>query len=92
MVYADQYVDVSQRLFIIRDGRMYIRMKTYMTEDTQEGTTRDYGRLTPDGDVDFIGIAGDFRNGIAPVNNEDLGVGYVNEQGEWIIKFEENEF
>lgn len=91
-VFADQYVHVSNRYFIIRDGRMYLRMNTYLPEDSNEGITRDYARLTPDGNVDFMGIAGGFKNGIAPVNSEDLGVGYVNEQGEWIVKFEKNEF
>lgn len=89
---ADSYVEVTQRYFIIRDGRMYIKLNSYRPEDASENKSRGYARLTSEGDADFMGIAGGFRNGIAPINSEDIGVGYVNEKGEWIVKFEENEF
>ena len=43
------------------------------------------------GDVELSGITGAFTEGLAPVAN-DKEAGYVNKQGEWVVKFEENEF
>ena len=55
--------------------------------------------LNETGDITICGITGFFSDGLAPVNNvplaisnKDGSVGYVNEMGEWIIKFEEDNF
>lgn len=49
------------------------------------------------GELLMTGLAGPFVNGLAPVEQSKgigkyTGVGYINMQGEWVIKFEENEF
>lgn len=90
--YADEYADVSTRYYFIRDGRMYVRLSGYRVEGESDSRSRDFARLTPEGDVDMLGLAGEFRNGIAPVFTNSGEVGYVNGQGEWIVKFEINEF
>lgn len=56
-----------------------------------------YCLLSKEGDVVMSGLAGPFVNDIAPVKlaknmSELIGVGYVNRKGEWIVKFERNEF
>lgn len=56
-----------------------------------------YCLLKENGDVEMSGLAGPFVNGIAPVKlaknmSEWIGVGYINRKGEWIVKFELNEF
>lgn len=55
--------------------------------------------LNETGDISICSISGFFSEGLAPVNYVPLAindkreaVGYVNEKGEWIIKFEENNF
>ena len=55
--------------------------------------------LNETGDISICGISGFFSEGLAPVNNVPMAindksesVGYVNEKGEWIIKFEESNF
>ena len=53
--------------------------------------------LSDKGELLMTGLAGPFVNGLAPVEQSKnidkyTGVGYVNIQGEWVIKFEENEF
>lgn len=47
--------------------------------------------LSDKGDIVMYGITGPFSEGLAPVAN-DKEAGYVNRQGEWIIKFVPNEF
>lgn len=65
----------------IRDGTLYFEVP--------------YARfgavLSDGGDIKLSGITGAFTEGLAPVAN-DKEAGYVNMQGEWVIKFEENEF
>lgn len=56
-----------------------------------------YCLLDKDGNVKMYGLKGPFVNGIAPVEKwknmqECEGIGYVNEQGEWIVKFERSQF
>lgn len=53
--------------------------------------------LSESGDLIMADLGGPFVNGLAPVaRSRGMGlpeeVGYVNMQGEWVIKFEENEF
>lgn len=70
------------------NGKMYIEIKG------------EYAALLNEtGDISICGITGFFSEGLAPVNYVPLAihdkrnaVGYVNENGEWIIKFEENNF
>lgn len=56
-----------------------------------------YIRLAKDGNVLMSNLLGPFVNGLAPaaINKNGLeyeSIGYVNEQGEWVVKFEQNEF
>lgn len=76
---------------MIRNGRFYIKLGS-KTGKNYKTIARDYARLTITGDADFTCISGYFHNGIAPVHNSTYGVGYVNEKGEWIVKFERNQF
>ena len=53
--------------------------------------------LSETGDLMMADLGGPFVNGLAPVaRSRGMGlpeeVGYVNMQGEWVVKFEENEF
>lgn len=52
--------------------------------------------LSDSGDLLMAGLDGPFVGGLAPVVQPQPGgkytVGYVNIQGEWVVKFEENEF
>lgn len=56
------------------------------------------GLLSKNGDVIIGGLTGFYSEGIAPVNHShelnrsELYAGYVNEKGEWIIQFKENDF
>lgn len=56
------------------------------------------GLLSQNGDLIIGGLTGYFSEGLAPVNNthefsrDSMYAGYVNEKGEWIIQFKENEF
>ena len=77
---------------IFADDQIYVRTKSkYLARD------HGYGLLDQNGNVVIGGLAAPFVNGLAPVIQTDnigkyTGVGYVNMQGEWVIKFEENEF
>lgn len=77
---------------LFANDQIYIKAKSdYM--DGENGL----GLLDQNGNLVIAGLAGPFVNGLAPViqkNNLDkyTGVGYVNMQGEWVIKFELNEF
>lgn len=77
---------------IFADDQIYVRTKSkYLQRD------HGYGLLDQNGDVVIAGLAAPFVNGLAPVIQTDnmgkyTGVGYVNMQGEWVVKFEENEF
>ena len=62
------------------DNRIYVQLKKY-----------GYGLLDEKGNVVIAGLAGPFVEGMAPVISES-GKGYVNMKGEWVIKFEENQF
>ena len=62
------------------DNRIYIQLKKL-----------GYGLLDDKGNVVIAGLAGPFVDGLAPVINKKE-VGYVNEKGEWVIKFEESNF
>lgn len=67
-----------------RDNKMYISV-------WNEG----FGLLDDDGDMIIGGLAGFFSGGLAPVRDSytnPKNVGYVNEKGEWIVKFERSEF
>lgn len=70
------------------NGKMYIDIKGEYV-----------ALLNETGDISICGITGFFSEGLAPVNyvpsainDKRKAVGYVNENGEWIIKFEENNF
>ena len=77
---------------IFANDQIYIKAKlNYLDGDYG------YGLLDQNGNVVIAGLAGPFVNGLAPVILTDnigkyTGVGYVNMQGEWVVKFEENEF
>lgn len=73
--------------FLIQNHKMYIHIDQ-RTQDRYLG----YGLLSADGNLVIAGLAGYFQEGLAPVNDESLGVGYVNEKGEWVVKFEKNDF
>lgn len=81
---ANRYADYKHSV-LIHNHQMYIRIAEY-------SKTFGYGLLSADGDLLIAGLAGYFQEGLAPVNDESLGVGYVNEKGEWVVKFEKNEF
>lgn len=54
-----------------------------------------FGLLDDNGDLIIGGLAGYFSGGLAPVRDrytDPTNVGYVNERGEWIIKFQRSEF
>jgi hypothetical protein len=52
-----------------------------------------YGLLDRSGNIVKAGVTGCFVNGLAPVYDDDTDeIGYVNMNGEWIIKFERSEF
>lgn len=87
--YATVYAKVGNGV-IMRNGSIYVKMPSY-------GRMRDqdmlYGLLSPTGDLVMCGLAGCFEGGLAPVYNiKSKEVGYVNEQGQWVVKFEENAF
>lgn len=84
--FADQY-SFDGPAFFIQNHRMYIRIQKVVG-----GDNLGYGLLSADGDLVIAGLAGGFQEGLAPVYDESLGVGYVNEKGEWVVKFEKNEF
>ena len=77
---------------LFADDQIYIKAKSdYM--DGEHGL----GLLDQNGNLVIAGLAGPFVNGLAPVIQQDnlgkyTGVGYVNMQGEWVVKFELNEF
>ena len=51
------------------------------------------GLLDRSGNIVKAGVTGCFVNGLAPVYDDDTDeIGYVNMNGEWIIKFERSEF
>ena len=82
---------VSGRIVFAND-QIYVKTKSKYLE-------RDHGLglLDQNGNVVIAGLAGPFVNGLAPVIQQDnlgkyTGVGYVNMQGEWVVKFELNEF
>ena len=67
------------------DGQIYLRIGS------------NYCLLDKEGNVKMQGLKGPFVNGIAPVEkwkniSECEGIGYVNEKGEWIVKFERSKF
>ena len=68
------------------DGRMYLKVQGL-----------GLCLISETGDLLKAGLAGPFINGLAPVVRSQPGgkytdVGYVNMQGEWVVRFEENEF
>lgn len=71
-------INLSPVLFY--DNRIYVQLKKF-----------GYGLLDEKGNVVIAGLAGPFVEGMAPVIS-DAGKGYVNEKGEWLIKFEESNF
>lgn len=79
--YADPHKYVGQtHELIFSEGRTYIKFNK-----------NGYALLSEKGDVVIAGLAGVFSEGLAPVRiGKDIG--YVNMQGEWVIKFEESEF
>ena len=56
------------------------------------------GLMSKNGDIIIGGLTGYYSEGFAPVNHShelnrsELYAGYVNEKGEWIIQFKENDF
>ena len=67
-----------------RDNKMYISVRS-------DG----FALLDDNGDMIIGGLAGFFSGGLAPVRDSytnPKNVGYVNEKGEWIVKFERSEF
>lgn len=79
--YADlhKYVGQSYEL-IFFEGQTYVRLPKV-----------GYSLLSEKGDVMITGLAGVFSEGLAPVRT-GKDIGYVNKQGEWVIKFEVSEF
>lgn len=88
--YADTYARVGKGV-IMRNGSIYAKLPDYRKHnDTKEML---YGLLSPKGDLVMCGLAGCFESGLVPVyNNRSKEVGYVNQQGQWVVKFEENAF
>lgn len=91
--WSDNYKHERFAEFYVQDtffhnGRIYLRLSS-------DGFN---GILGPNGDLTFVGISGPFTDGLAPVTNtsnmtrENNVAGYVNEQGEWAIKFDESNF
>lgn len=82
------------RYSLFRIGPSFVNGKMYIVINDEY-----VAMLNETGDISICGITGFFTEGLAPVNNVPLAihdkrnaVGYVNENGEWIIKFEENNF
>ena len=82
------------RYSLFRIGPSFVNGKMYIVINDEY-----VAMLNETGDISICGITGFFSEGLAPVNYVPLAihdkrnaVGYVNENGEWIIKFEENNF
>jgi len=82
------YAETYQPSTFFKDNQMYFRLK---------GDAR-CGLLDTNGDIVVGGLSGFFSEGLAPVNNTSSSdrsknyAGYVNQKGEWVIKFGESEF
>ena len=74
---------------MLHEGHIYVTISGY------DGGNIDlhYGLLSTNGNLVIAGLSGPFHDGLAPVCNTEKGeVGYVNMKGEWVIKFEKNDF
>ena len=90
-IYLDEdYKNLRYSLWSM--GTKYVDGKMYL------GIDENVVLLNETGDATIGGMTGYFSEGIAPANHTPIGLdkgkecGYVNEKGEWIIKFVENEF
>lgn len=82
-----------------RDTYRYAsQVKSLLFVDNQVYLKNDYryGLISDTGDFLITGLSGVFINDIVPVcigsEFDPREIGYVNTKGEWIVKFEENEF
>ena len=82
------YAETYEPSTFFKNNQMYFRL---------QGEAR-CGLLDANGDIVVGGLNGFFSEGLAPVNNTDSSdhsknyAGYVNQKGEWVIKFGESEF
>jgi hypothetical protein len=77
----DNYANYNESDILFYDNRIYMKLRKDLG----------YALLDDKGNAVIAGLVGPFVNGLAPAKNKN-GVGYVNENGEWVIKFEESNF
>ena len=84
----ERYANYDNDSFFI-NGQIYLRLPQSNSWS---------GLLSENGDILIGGLTGFFSDGLAPVNHSNgfdrnkLYAGYVNQKGEWIIQFKENDF
>lgn len=84
----ERYANYDNDSFFI-NGQIYLRLP--------QSNSRS-GLLSENGDILIGGLTGFFSDGLAPVNHSNgfdrnkLYAGYVNQKGEWVIQFKENDF
>ena len=78
------------------NGSFFVNGQIYLSLPQSEAARS--GLLSENGDILIGGLTGFFSEGLAPVNNShELDrnknyAGYVNQKGEWVIQFKENDF
>lgn len=85
----ERYAEFGTNGTFFVNGQIYLNL---IGDDARSGLMSD------NGDVVIGGLSGFFSEGLAPVNKthelsrNKMYAGYVNEKGEWIIQFKENDF